>query len=128
MFQSHSTELINHCDRLVYVPYFCCGDSTQKAQILQQGVYTATDVIVENEANKEQYINTFKNANYNIDENKFVVIPSPKYDLFEDYNKLDIDWIEKMFDHDGKRKNIVLFVNIFGFSGKKNIFRIIQTI
>lgn len=118
----YSSELRNHTDMLVYIPYFVAiNDNVERHFCTMPGVFYAHKVIVQSEKTREIYIEELlkyekehdcKGAIGNIRE-KIVAGGSPKFDKvmearLEDFN-IPEEWSRFIENPDGSRKKVILY-------------------
>lgn len=80
-FYSH--EIKKHTDMLVYVPYFVVSDDVPEHFCVTSGCIYSDKVIVQSEAIRETYINTYIKSNISTAKQlneKFAALGSPKFD------------------------------------------------
>lgn len=118
----YSKILREHCEHLVYVPYFITPEKTvEEYNAYLPGVLYANSVIVQSEEVRQSYIQHYKrfNKKHNLNfffgraENKFIALGSPKYDKVinsknVDY-KLPFEWEKLITKENGEKKKIILY-------------------
>lgn len=119
----YSKNLKKYSNTLVYVPYFVMdGNWIGENLMLTAGVVYADYVIVQNEREKEYYVNCFKQHYPQLDmADKFLPLGSPKLDkvnnLRKDSVRIPEAWIEKILN-----KKVVLYntgISPFLYFGEK---------
>ncbi len=93
----YSDSLKKYTDKLVYIPYYVCSESTRRENCLQKGIMYADVVIVQSEKIKAEYVKFYrKEIDKNIPPNKFLALGSPKFDkvirCMEPKNNLAVQW------------------------------------
>lgn len=118
----YSKRLREHCDLLVYIPYFVpIDDVVEDYCVTLPGVLYADRVIVQSEAQRQSYIKLFKqydkqggwNGCFGNPMEKFVALGSPKYDKVlsaqkEEYS-LPEEWERLLYRKDGSRKKVIFY-------------------
>lgn len=139
----YSKRLREHCDLLVYIPYFVSiGDVVEDYCVTLPGVLYADRVIVQSEAQRQSYINLYKqydkqggwNGCFGNPMEKFVALGSPKYDKVlsakkEEYS-LPEEWERRLYRKDGTRKKVI-FYNTHMFTwltGGEQYFKKLQAV
>lgn len=139
----YSKRLREHCDLLVYIPYFVSiGDVVADYCVALPGVLYADKVIVQSEAQRQSYINLYKqydkqggwNGCFGNPMEKFVALGSPKYDKVlsakrEEYS-LPEEWERRLYRKDGTRKKVI-FYNTHMFTwltGGEQYFKKLQAV
>lgn len=104
--QYFSPRLKECTQKLVYIPYYICGDVTLPARCRVPGVYFSDYVVVQNENIKEQF-----EANYpvgKVPEGKFLALGSPKFDKVLTSKKEDF-YLPKEWQRIIQGKKVVLY-------------------
>lgn len=139
----YSKRLREHCDQLVYIPYFVpIGDVVEDYCVTLPGVLYADKVIVQSEAQRQSYIKLFNqyekqggwNGCFGNPMEKFVALGSPKYDKVlntkkEEYS-LPEEWERRIYRKDGTRKKVI-FYNTHMFTwlnGGEQYFKKLQAV
>ena len=118
----YSKILREHCECLVYVPYFVSPrNAVQDYNAYLPGVLYADCVIVQSEEVRQSYIQHYNrfNKEHNLNyvfgkaESKFIALGSPKYDKVinskdADY-KLPSEWEKLITKENGEKKKIILY-------------------
>ena len=96
----YSDSLKKYTDKLVYIPYYVCSESTRRENCLQKGIINADSVIVQSEKIKQEFIKYYrKEVDKNIPPDKFLVLGSPKFDKVihcgEQQNGLVMQWKQR---------------------------------
>lgn len=88
----YSGNLKKYTEKLVYVPYFvCAGEEVPEGMALTKGVCNADYIIVQNENEKEQYIQHFQNRYPGVDiSGKLLPLGSPKFDKVRSAGRDDL--------------------------------------
>lgn len=77
----YSSSLKKFTDKLVYIPYFVCSETTREANCLLKGVVSADAVIVQSDKIRDEYIKYFQASMGDlIPKDKFMALGSPKFD------------------------------------------------
>ena len=77
----YSTSLKKITDKLVYIPYFVCSETTREENCLLKGVVSADAVIVQSDNIRDEYIKYFQASLGDlIPKDKFMALGSPKFD------------------------------------------------
>lgn len=118
----YSKRLREHCDQLVYIPYFIpIDDVVEDYCVTLPGVLYADRVIVQSEAQRQSYVNLFKrydkqggwNGCFGNPMEKFVALGSPKYDKVQSVKKeeyfLPEEWERRLYRKDGTRKKVIFY-------------------
>ena len=121
----YSQKISQWTDMLVYIPYFVAELGVPKELLLLPGSIYANRVIVNSEAERQAYIESFEEwLRVNGEENgyekympdwrdKFLVLGSPKYDKAvstnRDINRLPYEWKKKIYNEDGTRKKVLFY-------------------
>ena len=118
----YSEILSQHCEYLVYVPYFVTNEKTvEEYNGYLPGVLYANLVIVQSEEVRQSYIQHYKRYNkknnlnfyYGRPESKFIALGSPKYDKAinssgSDY-QLPADWEKLIYTENGEKKEVFFY-------------------
>ncbi|SCM83666.1 conserved hypothetical protein [uncultured Sporomusa sp.] len=139
----YSKRLKEHCDLLVYIPYFVpVDDVVEDYCAVLPGVLYADKVIVQSEAQRQSYINLYKqydkqggwNGRFGNPMEKFVALGSPKYDKVAEAQKVAYSlpeaWEWQLYRQDGTRKKVI-FYNTHMFTwinGGKEYFKKLQAV
>lgn len=139
----YSKRLREHCDLLIYIPYFVpIDDVVEDYYAALPGVLYADRVIVQSEAQRQSYINLYEqydkqngwNGCFGNPMEKFVALGSPKYDKVlnakrEDFS-LPEEWERRLYRKDGTRKKVI-FYNTHMFTwlnGGEQYFKKLQAV
>ena len=113
------TSQIRHfTDRLVYVPYFVM-DETPDNFIKKKGMYSVTDVVVDNAEEKARYKKAFYSMGISPD---LIVCQSPKYDFVKEPVEIPEAWLPKL-----RRENILVNAHLSRAYSNKNSISDIKT-
>lgn len=112
----YSNVLKGYTDKLVYIPYYVCSESTREDNCLQNGIVNADVVIVQSDKIKDEYIKYYrKGMEEDAPKNKFLALGSPKFDkvIHSDkiQNELTIQWKQRA----GGRKIILYNTHLTTF-------------
>lgn len=132
--QYFSKELKKHTDMLVYLPYFVgINDHVDEHFCTVPGVMNADKVIVQSEKVKKIYIENIKKfekenncrGSFGDLDKKIQPMRSPKLDRIKkiiDSGKIEIpiEWNDKIYQSDGKKKKIILYNTTVGALLKYN--------
>lgn len=118
----YSKHLREHCDLLLYVPYFVMsGDTVDEYCGYLPGVLHAHHVIVQSEAARQSYIGHYKKfdkefglkGRFGKAEKKFIALGSPKFDKVMNTRREDcelpVEWERLIYNPDGSRKKVILY-------------------
>jgi hypothetical protein len=118
----YSKNLREHCEHLVYVPYFITPEKTvEEYNAYLPGVLHADSVIVQSEEIRQSYIQHYKEFNkkknlnfyYGRAESKFVALGSPKLDKVKNIKDTDYElptnWKDLLYNENGEKKKVILY-------------------
>jgi len=118
----YSKALREHCELLVYVPYFVQGENNiYDYYAYLPGVLYADKVIIQSETVRQSYIKHYKDAckrfnigeHYGKAEEKFIALGSPKYDkiINSKYDDFEIPekWQKLIEKPDGSKRKVILY-------------------
>lgn len=96
----YSDSLREYTDKLVYIPYFVCSESTRADKCLLSGIYNADVVIVQSDKIKNEYIKFYREAaGEEVPVNKYLALGAPKFDKVIRssgvQNELTIQWKQR---------------------------------
>jgi len=139
----YSKRLRQHCEKLVYVPYYVtAGDTVEEYYGYLPGILYSDLVVAQSEAVRQSFISHYLkydsenewNGYFGDAEEKFIALGSPKFDKvinakYEDY-ELPEEWERLLAKPDGTRKKAILFnTHMFAWiNGGEQYFRKIRSV